>query len=50
MRSKENDTQMVSNRHGKGNVLFKDKERKSHQSTHEDPLMRKTTKKLKIRE
>lgn len=40
---------MVSNRHGKGNVLFKDKERKSHQSTHEDP-MRKTMKKFKMRE
>lgn len=40
---------MASNRHGKGNVLFKDKERKSHQSTHEEP-MRKTMKKFKMRE
>lgn len=50
VRLKENDTQMISNRHGKGNVLFKDKERKSHQSTHEDPVMRKTTKKFKMRD
>lgn len=49
VRLKENEMQMTSNRHGKGNVLLKDKERKSHQSTLEDP-MRKTMKKFKIRD